>query len=128
MLDLDAVSVVSEFVSDEIRAIEEKQWLECDHKDSVLQEVKQYMMMGWPEKKEILEEIAPFFKVKDELEIESVLVFKRGNCVPPKVHQSKEVAKRDCSDTLLLLVGKARKILINSFVASSAAMRTDQSG
>ncbi|KAJ1209373.1 hypothetical protein NDU88_004751 [Pleurodeles waltl] len=59
-------------------AVEEKQWLECDHEDLVLQEVKEYVRYGWRSKERLLEEIAPYFKVRDELEVENGLVFKRG--------------------------------------------------
>ncbi|KAJ1095703.1 hypothetical protein NDU88_000861 [Pleurodeles waltl] len=36
--DLDVVSVVSEFVADEFRSLEEKEWFEKDQEDSVLQQ------------------------------------------------------------------------------------------
>ncbi|KAJ1140246.1 hypothetical protein NDU88_006603 [Pleurodeles waltl] len=38
--DLDIVSVVSEFISEELRAIEEREWLEKDQQDLTLQELK----------------------------------------------------------------------------------------
>ncbi|KAJ1126838.1 hypothetical protein NDU88_005244 [Pleurodeles waltl] len=65
-------------MSDEFRAIEEKKWVESDQEDSILQEVREYVKYGWPVKGKILEEIAPFFKVRDELEVDDTLLFKRG--------------------------------------------------
>ncbi|KAJ1179703.1 hypothetical protein NDU88_004937 [Pleurodeles waltl] len=81
--DSDIVSVVSEFVSEEFKAIEEKDWFDKDQEDLTLQDVRQYLRVGWPRKECIMEEVMPFFKVRDDLEIENELVFKGGKCVPP---------------------------------------------
>ncbi|KAJ1083864.1 hypothetical protein NDU88_004019 [Pleurodeles waltl] len=56
------VSVVSEFVSEEFKAIEEKDWFDKDQEDLTLQDVRQYLRVGWPRKECILEEVMPFFK------------------------------------------------------------------
>ncbi|KAJ1137481.1 hypothetical protein NDU88_003879 [Pleurodeles waltl] len=44
--DLDIVSVVSEFIADEFKAIEEKEWFEKDQEDLILQEVRNYVRSG----------------------------------------------------------------------------------
>ncbi|KAJ1192400.1 hypothetical protein NDU88_001707 [Pleurodeles waltl] len=87
-VDMDFVAVVSDFISDEFKGIDEKKWVESDREDSVLQEVKEYVKNGWPGKEKVLEEFAPFFSMKDELEIENTLLFKRGKCVPPRSMQA----------------------------------------
>ncbi|KAJ1164129.1 hypothetical protein NDU88_004574 [Pleurodeles waltl] len=52
--DSDVVSVVSEFISEEFKAIEERDWHDKDQGDVTLQEVKQFLRMGWPRKERIL--------------------------------------------------------------------------
>ncbi|KAJ1194685.1 hypothetical protein NDU88_003971, partial [Pleurodeles waltl] len=86
--DLDIVSMVSEFIANEFKAVEEKEWFEKDQEDLVLQQVKGYVRSGWPKKESILEEVAPFFKIREELEIENDLLFKKEKCIPPMGMQS----------------------------------------
>ncbi|KAJ1142288.1 hypothetical protein NDU88_008615 [Pleurodeles waltl] len=81
-LDVNFVAVVSDFMSDGFKMIDEKKWEDSDREDSVLQMVKENVKKGWPGKGKVLEELAPFCSVKDELETENSFVFKKGNRVP----------------------------------------------
>ncbi|KAJ1196967.1 hypothetical protein NDU88_000830 [Pleurodeles waltl] len=70
-LEIDVVSVVSGYMTSEFSGIEEEKWVKCDEEDLVLQEVKKYLRWGWPDRKRVSAEIAPFQKVMDELEVEN---------------------------------------------------------
>ncbi|KAJ1134846.1 hypothetical protein NDU88_001292 [Pleurodeles waltl] len=61
-VDVDFVAVVSDFMSDDFKMVDEKKWEESDREDSILQMVKEYVEKGWPGKEKLLEELAPFFR------------------------------------------------------------------
>ncbi|KAJ1110580.1 hypothetical protein NDU88_007930 [Pleurodeles waltl] len=83
-------------MSAEFGSIEEDEWRRCDDEDLVLQEVKRYVMDGWPGRNSIAAEIEPYGKVWDELDIENELLFKNGKCIPPKVMYGNGMQSCEC--------------------------------
>ncbi|KAJ1115936.1 hypothetical protein NDU88_004156 [Pleurodeles waltl] len=59
--DIDIVSAVSEFISEEFKAIEEKDWLDKDQRDLILQDVRRYLRHCIPQGKP--QEIKEFFRI-----------------------------------------------------------------
>ncbi|KAJ1206097.1 hypothetical protein NDU88_001507 [Pleurodeles waltl] len=65
-------------MTNEFVGTEEEMWKKGDAEDVLLQECKNYLRCGWPDKKRLSEEFIVFHKIKDELEIENELLFKNG--------------------------------------------------
>ncbi|KAJ1087530.1 hypothetical protein NDU88_000697 [Pleurodeles waltl] len=82
LLENEVISTVTGYMTVDFGSIKEEEWMDCVKSDHILQEVKRYVSYGWPSRGMVAAELEPFAKVRDELEVENEMLFKK------KVHSS----------------------------------------